>query len=91
MMDDQEEHRSKESEGSSAAEDAAYEAALDLTGMPGLGSALIAHLLSESEEDAQAAPPEDPVLAQERALAVQKSQESARPRPPSLVPSGPGH
>lgn len=75
--------RSREQEISdedSLAEDAAYEGAFDMVGVPGQESAVIAHVLSEMEDDAVPAPEPDPVLDQERALAVQKSQDSARPK-----------
>jgi hypothetical protein len=68
------------SDGDSMAEDTAYEEAFDMVGVPGQESAVIAHILSEMEDDAEPAPEPDPVLERERVLAVQKSQDSARPK-----------
>lgn len=78
------------SERDSLAEDAAYEGAFDMVGVPGQESAVIAHVLSEMEDDAGPAPEPDPVLEQERVLAVQKSQDSSRPKLSPFSPAN-GH
>lgn len=68
------------------AEDVAYENALDLLpGMTGMDSSILAHLLSVQEDEPESGPmPEqNETLDRERALAVQKSQNSSRPKPSS--------
>jgi hypothetical protein len=64
-------------------DDIAYEEALDaIPGMPGQEGAIVAHILSESgnqEPDDTA----EETLDRERTLAVQKSQDSSRPKAPT--------
>lgn len=66
------------------AEDMAYEHAIDMIpGMTGMESSVIAHILSAQEENQAEDTPTaaDETLDRERALAVQKGLDSARPKP----------